>query len=58
MSRYRKLLLALGAVASLYLVRATGLDAGLIDAVLQAAVDAFAPAPEAVPVPVVVEPVQ
>lgn len=38
--KYKKLLLALAAVASIYLVRATGLDAGLIDEVLEAAVEA------------------
>lgn len=39
MKRYKKLLIALAAIASLYLVKATGLDAGLIDAVLDAAID-------------------
>lgn len=39
MKRYRKLLLALAAVASLYLVRATGLDQGLVDEVLEALVE-------------------
>jgi hypothetical protein len=50
MKRYKKLLLALAAVASLYLVKATGLDQGLIDEVLNAAVEALveeAPAVEA-----------
>lgn len=49
MKRYRRLLLALAAVASLYLVKVTGLDQGLIDEVLDAAVEALveeAPAPE------------
>lgn len=32
-------MIALAAIASLYLVKATGLDAGLIDAVLDAAVE-------------------
>ena len=40
MKRYKKLLLALAAIASLYLVKATGLDAGLIDAALEAAIEA------------------
>ena len=50
MKRYKKLLLALAAVAGLYLVKATGLDQGLIDEVLNAAVEALveeAPAVEA-----------
>lgn len=56
MKRYRRLLLALAAVASLYLVKATGLDQGLIDEVLDAAVEALveeeAPlAPEGVELP-------
>jgi hypothetical protein len=38
--RYKRLLLALAAVASLYLVKATGLDQGLIDEVLDALVEA------------------
>lgn len=40
MKRYRKLLLALAAIASIYLVRATGLDQGLIDQALEALVEA------------------
>lgn len=39
MKRYRKLLIALAAIASLYLVRATGLDAGLIDAALDGLIE-------------------
>lgn len=46
MKRYKKLLLALAAIASIYLVKATGLDAGLIDAVLDAAIEATVEAPE------------
>ena len=48
MKRYRKLLIALAAIASIYLVKATGLDAGLIDAVLDAGIEAVVdePAPE------------
>jgi len=34
MKKYRKLLLALAAIASVYIVRATGLDQGRIDAVI------------------------
>jgi hypothetical protein len=50
MKRYKKLLIALAAIASLYIVRATGLDKGLIDQALDAAVEAVtseeeAPAP-------------
>jgi hypothetical protein len=41
MKRYKKLLIALAAIASIYLVKATGLDAGLIDAVLESAVEAI-----------------
>lgn len=40
MKRYKKLLLALAAIASIYLVRATGLDGGLIDDALGALVEA------------------
>lgn len=46
MKRYRRLLLALGAVASIYVVRATGLDRGLIDEVFDAAVEAIVGDPE------------
>lgn len=52
MKRYRRLLLALAAVASLYLVKVTGLDQGLIDEVFDAAVEALveeAPEPEVPP---------
>lgn len=41
MKRYRKLLIALLAVASLYIVRETGLDAGLIDAIMDGIVEAL-----------------
>jgi hypothetical protein len=56
MKRYKKLLIALAAIASLYLVKATGLDAGLIDAVLidavlDAAIEALAEAPVEVELP-------
>lgn len=43
MKRYRKLLIALAAVAAVYLARETGLDGGLIDQVLEALVDTLAP---------------
>lgn len=46
MKKYRKLLLALAAIASVYIIRETGLDAGLIDAALDGLVDALAPAAE------------
>lgn len=39
MKRYRKLLIALLAVASLYIVRETGLDQGLIDSVMEGIVE-------------------
>lgn len=39
-SRYKKLLIALVAIASLYLVKLTGLDQGLIDQLLEAVVEA------------------
>lgn len=39
MKRYKKLLIALAAIASLYLVKATGLDQGLIDDALGALVE-------------------
>lgn len=39
MKRYRRLLLAFAAIASLYLVQVTGLDQGLIDEVLDAIVE-------------------
>lgn len=39
--RYKRLLIALAAVASLYLVKATGLDKGLIDEVMNSAVEAL-----------------
>lgn len=50
MKRYKKLLIALAAIASIYMVRATGLDQGLIDEVFNSAVEAIvgeesAPAP-------------
>lgn len=44
-ARYKRLLLALAAVASIFLVRWTGLDAGLIDEALNAAVEAFVEEP-------------
>lgn len=40
MKKYKKLLLALAAVMAIYAVKLTGLDRGLIDDVLQSAVDA------------------
>jgi hypothetical protein len=40
MKRYKKLMIALAAIASIYLVKATGLDQGLIDEVLDAAIEA------------------
>lgn len=46
-SRYRRLLLAVGAVAVVLLADKTGLDAGLLDEVLQGIADAFVEAPEA-----------
>jgi hypothetical protein len=49
MRRYRKLRLALSAIASLYIVRATGLDQGLIDEALRAAVEAVTEPEVAVP---------
>lgn len=45
--RYRKLLIALLAVAGLYVARETGLDQGLIDAVIEGIVEAADPAAEA-----------
>lgn len=39
MKRYKKLLLALAAIASIYLVKVTGLDDGLIDDALEALVE-------------------
>ena len=39
MKKYKKLILAVSAIASLYLVKVTGLDQGLIDNVLEAAVE-------------------
>jgi len=48
MKRYKKLIIALAAIASIYLVQATGLDAGLIDAALEGLVEAIVEeAPEA-----------
>lgn len=44
--RFRRLFLGLGAIAVLLLARETGLDAGLIDEVLQGLADAFVEAPE------------
>ena len=41
MKRYRKLLIALAAIAVLYIARTTGLDAGMIDAVFDAAIEAI-----------------
>lgn len=49
--RYKRLLLALAAVASIYLVRATGLDQGIIDEVLDAAVEALVEEQPAADVP-------
>lgn len=40
MNRYKKLLIALAAIAAIYVVRATGLDRGLIDNVFNSAIDA------------------
>ena len=39
MKKYKKLLLAVATIASLYLVKVTGLDQGLIDGVLEAVVE-------------------
>lgn len=49
--KWRKLLYALAAVASLYIARATKIDGGLIDDVLNAAVEVVTPdeAPEVAP---------
>lgn len=55
MKRYKKLLIALAAVASIYLVRATGLDRGLIDAVLQEAIEVVVSEPESAPEPKIEE---
>lgn len=41
MKRYKKLFIALAAIASIYIVQATGLDQGLIDEALNAAVEAL-----------------
>lgn len=41
MKRYKKLIVALAAVATLYIVRETGLDQGLIDAVMDGLVEAI-----------------
>ena len=46
MKRYKKLLLALAAIASVYLVRATGLDQGLLDDAVEGLIEAIAPAQE------------
>jgi hypothetical protein len=51
MKRYKKLIIALAAVASLYIVRETGLDAGLIDAVMDGLVEALVEEPEALEAP-------
>jgi len=58
MKRYKRLLLALAAVASLYLVKATGLDQGLINEVLDALVESVTDAPVEAPAPEGVEPVE
>ena len=47
MKRYKKLIVALAAVASLYIVRETGLDQGLIDAVMDGLVEALVEEPVA-----------
>ena len=47
MKRYRKLLIAVLAVAGLFIARETGLDQGLIDAVLEGIVEAVDPSEEA-----------
>jgi hypothetical protein len=44
--RYRRLLFALAAIGSVYLVKLTGLDQGLIDEALNALVDAVSSTPE------------
>lgn len=49
--KYKRLLLALAAIASLYLVKATGLDQGLIDELLDAAVEAVVEAPSGAEIP-------
>lgn len=49
MKRYKKLLIALAAIASIYIVRATGLDKGLIDDALDAVVDTVVVDPEPEP---------
>lgn len=49
MKRYKKLLIALAAVASIYMVRATGLDQGLIDEVFNSAVEAIVGEESAMP---------
>lgn len=52
MKKYKKLLLALAAILSIYIVKATGLDAGLIDAALEAAVEAVTVEGEVAPIEV------
>lgn len=48
MKRYRKLIVALLAVASIYVVRYTGLDGGMVDQIMEAVVEALVePAAEA-----------
>ncbi len=42
----KRLLIALAAIVSIYLVRATGLDGGLIDEVFDAAIEAATEPPE------------
>lgn len=53
--RYKRLLITLAAIASLYLVKATGLDRDLIDEALNAAVEAFVEEQPAVEAPAEVE---
>ncbi len=52
-----RLLLALSAVASLYVCRATGIDGGLIDEVISATVEALREEPMPQPAPPVPPPV-
>lgn len=47
--KYKRLLLALAAIAGLYAAKLTGLDQGLIDEVLDAAVEAVVEEPAVAP---------
>ena len=50
MQRYRRLIISAGAILTVFIVRETGLDGGLLDALFQAIADAVTGPAEVAPV--------